>query len=410
MNYPLIFDTALEIGYQLAMCGAETYRIEESINRIMAAYGAKAEVFAIPNCMTATVTTPDGACMTRLRRIGFHGNDMDTLERYSNLSRKICSEQPDPETAAKWLQETKACHRHYALPILLIGNMIAAAGFAFFFGGSPVDIAITSVCGLVVCLLTWLTGKLHINNFFATMTTSFFMALTAYALGSLGANADVAIIGTLMILVPGLIFTNAMRDIIFGDTNSGINRIVQVIMIAGAIGLGTGFARSAAFALLGAPTVITRISYGPIVQCLAAAIGCLGFCILFNIHGKGILICTIGGTLSWAVYLAAACVFGSSLAGYFVATLFSAIFSETMARIRRFPAITYLLVAIFPLIPGAGIYYTTSYLSDGNMDGFMAKGGETIAIAGLLAIGILMVSTIVRGITVWRQMKHHKAI
>ena len=52
MDYPLIFDTAMEIGYQLAMSGAETYRIEESINRIMAAYGAKAEVFAIPNSMT----------------------------------------------------------------------------------------------------------------------------------------------------------------------------------------------------------------------------------------------------------------------------------------------------------------------------------------------------------------------
>ena len=408
MNYPLILDTALEIGYQLAMSGAETYRIEESIIRIFAAYGAKAEVFAIPNCMTATVTTPEGESITRLRRIGFHGNDMDTLERYSNLSRKICNEKPDPETAAKWLTETSASRRRYRLPMLLVGNMIGAAGFAFFFGGTAADIAITSVCGLVVCLLTYLTGKLHINHFFSTIVTSFFMAFAAYLFGHLGANADVAIIGTLMILVPGLIFTNAIRDIIFGDTNSGINRIVQVVMIAGAIGLGTGFARSMSFALLGQQAAISPISYGPITQCIAAAIGCLGFCILFNIHGKGILICTLGGTLTWAVYLAVYNLLNDSLAGYFAATLFAALFSEVMARIRRFPAITYLLVAIFPLIPGAGIYYTTSYLADGNMEGFMSKGGETISIAGILAIGILMVSTIVRGTTVWRQLHRKK--
>jgi len=92
--------------------------------------------------------------------------------------------------------------------------------------------------------------------------------------------------------------------------------------------------------------------------------------------------------------------------GYFVATLFSASYAETMARIRHFPAITYLLVSIFPLIPGAGIYYTTSFLADGDMVGFMEKGAETISVAGLMAIGILMVSTIVRGTTVWRQMRH----
>ena len=215
-----------------------------------------------------------------------------------------------------------------------------------------------------------------------------------------------AIIGTMMKLVPGLIFINAIRDIIFGDTNSGINRIVQVVLIAGAIGLGTGFARSLSVSLFGAQPVIHPQSYGAIIQCLAAAVGCTGFCMLFNIHGKGMLLCILGGTLSWAVYLATIYFLHVPMLGYFVATLFSASYAEVMARIRHFPAITYLLVSIFPLIPGAGIYYTTSYLADGNMAAFMAKGAETSAIAGIMAIGILMVSTIVRGTTVWKQMKH----
>jgi len=406
MNYPLIFDTALEIGYQLAMCGAETYRIEESIIRIMRAYGADAEVFAIPNSMTATMTAPDGTSITRLRRIGFHGNDMDSLERYSNLSRKICQEKPGPEIASQWLKDTRKSCKVYSLPLFLCANMIAAGGFSVFFGGTIPDALISAVCGLIVGLIAYVTEKLRVNQFFATIAISFFMAFAAYLFGSLGFNSDMAIIGALMKLVPGLIFINAMRDIIFGDTNSGINRIVQVVLIAGGIGLGTGFARSLAFSLFGVPRIIAPLVYGPIIQCIAAAIGCTGFCMLFNIHGKGMLLCILGGTLSWAVYLSTVYFTQDSLMGYFVATLFSASYAETMARIRHFPAITYLLVSIFPLIPGAGIYYTTSFLADGDMVGFMEKGAETISVAGLMAIGILMVSTIVRGTTVWRQMRH----
>ena len=408
MNYPLIFDTALEIGYQLAMCGAETYRIEECIIRIMRAYGAKAEVFAIPNSMTATITTPDGQSITRLRRIGFHGNDMDTLERYSNLSRRICQETPDPEIAVQWLAETNASRKAYCLTIFLLANMIAAGGFSIFFGGTLLDAIISMLCGLVVGTISHLSEKLHINHFFATTATSFFMALTAYLFGNFGFNADMAIVGALMKLVPGLLFINAIRDVIFGDTNSGINRLVQVVLIAGAIGLGTGAARSLVFSLFGTPGAISPVVYSPVVQCIAAAIGCAGFCMLFNIHGRGMLLCILGGTLSWAVYLLVVFLFDSILTGYFFATIFAAGYAEAMARIRRFPAITYLLVSIFPLIPGAGIYYTTSYLADGNMAEFMAKGAQTSSIAGLMAIGIIMVSTIVRGTTVWRQMRKQK--
>lgn len=406
MDYPLIFDTALEIGYQLAMCGAETYRIEESIHRIMAAYGAKAEVFAIPNSMTAAITTPNGESITRLRRIGFHGNDMDSLERYSNLSRKICKEVPAPEIAAQWLAETRKSCKSYSLLPYLFANMIAAGGFSVFFGGTILDALISALCGLAVGLISHFAEKLRVNQFFATIATSFFMAFIAYFFGSFGLNADMAIIGAMMKLVPGLIFINAIRDVIFGDTNSGINRVVQVVLIAGAIGLGTGFARSLVISLFGAQPAIPPQSYGAIIQCIAAAVGCTGFCMLFNIHGKGMLLCILGGTLSWAVYLATVFLLKDSMLGYFVATLFAASYAEAMARIRHFPAITYLLVSIFPLIPGAGIYYTTSYLADSNMAGFMEKGAETSAIAGIMAIGILMVSTIVRGTTVWKQMRH----
>ena len=80
MDYSCLLELATNLGYRLAMSGAETFRIEESISRILAAYGIESEVFAITNCLTVSIETPDGKPMTRMRRIGFHGNDLDTVE------------------------------------------------------------------------------------------------------------------------------------------------------------------------------------------------------------------------------------------------------------------------------------------------------------------------------------------
>ena len=76
MDYTRILDLVTGLGYRLAMCGAETYRVEESINRILQSYGLISEVFVIPNCMHICLHTPDNQTLTRMRRIGQHGNDL----------------------------------------------------------------------------------------------------------------------------------------------------------------------------------------------------------------------------------------------------------------------------------------------------------------------------------------------
>ena len=90
MEYSKLLDIATELGYQLAMSGAETFRVEESVVRMLSAYDIEAEVFAIPNCLHISIEPVIGRPLTRMRRIGIHGNDLDAVERYSGLSRKIC--------------------------------------------------------------------------------------------------------------------------------------------------------------------------------------------------------------------------------------------------------------------------------------------------------------------------------
>ena len=408
MNNDKLLDLATELGYQLAMSGAETFRVEDSINRILAAYGMQSEVFAIPNCMTVSIKAADGQCITRLRRVGHHGNNLECVEQFSNLSRKICAKVPPIDTAFAWLEETKKACRQYPSFIQLTGHFLGAFGFALFFGGTLIDGVCSGICGVVVGLVDSFLGRLKVNPFFTTIASAFLMTLVAYATGSIGfaGNTDAVVIGALMLLVPGLLFTNAMRDIIFGDTNSGTNRIVQVLLIAAAIALGTGAALNLADLIWAIPDSSIAIEYVWLLQCIAANIGCLGFAMIFNIHGPGVALCILGGGLSWAAYCAVLHFSGSDILAYFGAAIVSAAYSEAMARIRKYPAISYLVVSIFPLIPGASIYYTTGYVVRGDMAGFASKGTHTIAIAGAIAVGILMVSTLVRLWGVWKQ--HNK--
>ena len=112
MEHILLLDLATDLGYELAMCGAETFRVEETINRVLAAYGLEAEAFAIPNYLIVSIQSQDGTPVTRMRRIGHHGNDLDSVELYSSLSRAICAERPAPEEAVRWLDEVRRRRRN----------------------------------------------------------------------------------------------------------------------------------------------------------------------------------------------------------------------------------------------------------------------------------------------------------
>ena len=141
---------------------------------------------------------------------------------------------------------------------------------------------------------------------------------------------------------------------------------------------------------------------GNITQCLVCLIGCVGFAILFNVHSWGLPLCAMGGCLTWAVYLIAMDATANVYVANFWAAAFAAAYSELLARIRKFPATSYLVVSLFPLLPGAGIYYTMGYALEGSINLAVHKGLQTAAIAGFMAVGILLVSTATRAMNIWR--------
>ena len=409
MDYYKLLDFATDFGYELSMSGAETYRVEESVYRILTAYGVESEVFAIPNCLIVSITSPEGHPLTYMRRMGIHGNDLDSVERYSAFGRRICAETPDPEQAMELLQECRRNRRDHHWLAVLLGYFLGSAAFGVFFGGNLLDALVGGIGGALSGASIMFMDRFKANNFFKTMLGAFPLAFVPYFCQAIGLiqNPDAAIIGAVMTLIPGLLFTYAMRDIIFGDTNSGVNRIVQVLLIALAISCGTAFAWNAAVAIWGEPVSVAAIHYGYPVEALASCIGCLGFSFLFNVRGKGLVLCLAGAVLCWGVYTLVLQGGGDDNAAMLFGSICAAIYAEIMARVRKCPAIGFLIMALLPLIPGSSLYYTMNYAVRGEMDLFASKGMSTVVLAGLMAAGVLLVSTSVRMWTVWK-FEHKK--
>ncbi len=407
IDQKIMMDLVMSLGYELAMSGAEIYRIEDSVVMILQAYGLDGQCFAIPNCLIITIVQEDGTPMTQMRRIGLHGNNLDAVEKLSALSRSLCSRRPEPGTAIAWLQQTKQQYKVYSTPWKALGYFLGAFGFSMFFGGTLADALGAGLCGLVILAVDWWGDQVKSTVFFRTILAAFLSAMAAYLIFQTGLidNADGSIIGALMLLVPGLLFTNAMRDVMYGDTNSGLNRVVQVLLIAVAIALGTAAALQITTLVFGEPVGKGLIDYGPIWMNVHSFIGTLGFIIYFNIHGPGSLLCAVGGVLSWSTYLITVHYTNNVVLGNLTGGLVASVFAEVMARVRKYPAICYLVVSIFPLIPGAGVYYTMLYAVRGDMANFASKGFETAAIAGAIALGILLVSTAFR---IWSLYQRRK--
>ena len=238
MDYYLLTDLAAQVGHGLAISGAETFRVEDTIRRILLAYGIECEVFAIPNCLTISFEAANGKPLTIMKRIGFHGNDLDAVEQFNALSRRICAEKPPVEEFQQQLSTILAQPGEPRLH--LAGSVLGAASFAVFFGGSLWDGVLAGGVAVFICWMERWLAPFCLNGVAFQFIASFLSGMAALLCCRVCPllHADMVLIGVIMLLVPGIPFTNAIRDILLGDIISGSLRLVEAVLLAAMLALG----------------------------------------------------------------------------------------------------------------------------------------------------------------------------
>ena len=133
-----------------------------------------------------------------------------------------------------------------------------------------------------------------------------------------------------------------------------------------------------------------------IFQIICAFIATLGFGILFNVRDKNLLFASLGGALGWLAYLISLNMSNSVMLATFIASIVISIYAEIFSRVLKNPVTLFLICALIPLAPGSGVYYTILAAVQGEVLQSLNKGIETLSIAGLIALGIITVSTLSR--------------
>ncbi len=246
MNNDQLLQITTEIGWRLLNSGAEIYRVEESIRRMLEAYGFPgAEVFSIPSCIIVTINDDSGHALTRLKRVHSSALDFDRIDRLNNLCRHICAERPELEEIEASL-DAIVNEKDYSFRTNMFFTASISASFTLFYGGAFRDAVVSFFIGILLFLLLSMLGRFHTNSFFQNIFGSALVAGLSLFTTALGwtIHYDKMIIGTLMNLVPGIAITNVMRDILGGDLIAGILKLVESLMVAVGIALGAGMAIS----------------------------------------------------------------------------------------------------------------------------------------------------------------------
>lgn len=235
-----VFFVSINAGKVLLESGAETYRIEDTMTRIATAYGIEnTQVFVTP---TVIIFSINDYSLTQTVRIDERFNNLSRVIEINALSREISNGLP----IKKAIERLETIHETSSLPlwIMVIAAGFASAMFLIMFNGVPSDMLIAFVGGAGALLINEAMLRYTRIKFFTEFFASFYVAIIATSYVAIGFSStemlNTIIIASVMPLVPGVLITNAVREMIRGHLMAGATKGIEAMLTAIAIGVGVG--------------------------------------------------------------------------------------------------------------------------------------------------------------------------
>jgi uncharacterized membrane protein YjjP (DUF1212 family) len=235
-----IMEVCLLAGKILLESGAETYRVEDTMVRMAAAYGIpQSHSFVTPTVIIFSIETSEPT-KTKLIRISDRTTDLHKVTMVNRISRKISGGELTLEKAYRLLTKVEKANFAFSLKIQVAAASLSSGCFLIMFDGGWFDFIPAMVAGGLGFWGMVFFHRLVSTKFFAEFMASVIIGIIA--IGSvqvgLGNEVDKIIIGSVMPLVPGLLITNAVRDLMSGHLLSGLSKGAEALLTAFAIGTG----------------------------------------------------------------------------------------------------------------------------------------------------------------------------
>ncbi|MCD8201374.1 MAG: threonine/serine exporter family protein [Clostridia bacterium] len=411
-DYERILSLAILVGKGLLSTGSSVSRVETAVERICLAYAAKeVDVWVVPSMINATIIAPSGEYFTQSKRIYSSANDLGKMEKYNQLSRDICEMRPPEYIAENHVAKLEAePRRPLWFPSLMSG--FAAAAFCMLFGGIWIDAFIAFPVGMLMGFVNECLSIKSFNGYVRTFVLSVIGGLCSILLcrgfielfDACGAGftcqTPYVMIGTTMLVAPGLMVCNAVRDLFVGDLLSGTLQILNGILIV--LAVAAGYAASMLICgNLADYTVMDSVS--DVMKYVYAFLGCViavfAYSLIFGMPlGKKLVYAMCSALIVYVVFVLYRDLVGYDSVNVFVANLLVAVlgatFAEFLARFTKAPATMYATPFLVLFVPGAALYYTMQYLIQGETSLAGQYGLQATLIFLGIAVGLSVVSVI----------------
>jgi uncharacterized membrane protein YjjP (DUF1212 family) len=235
-----IMDVCLLAGKIMLQSGGETYRVEDTMMRIAAAFGIEnSHSYVTP---TGIIFSAEGAepTKTKLIRISTRSTDLKKVAMVNSISRRITSGEIKLDEALNHLKELDALDVTFPFMVQVGAASMASGCFMIMFRGEWLDFIPAMLTGGLGYFGFLYFHRFIPVKFFSEFLASFIIGLLAviFVKTGLGQQLDKIIIGSVMALVPGLLVTNAVRDLMAGHLVSGLSKGAEALLTAFAIGSG----------------------------------------------------------------------------------------------------------------------------------------------------------------------------
>jgi len=243
MNHKLLMNFALLTGEIMMENGAETFRVEDTITRILNTSNCQTvEAFVTPTGIFATLDHIDIDLLSYVKRIKKRSINLNRISKANHISRDFCAGKISLESAMYQMNQVKE-EPAYPSKAKIAATGLSAGFFALMFGGSPFDMAVSLICGILIGYTDVYMSNWGISKFFIQILGGMISAFIPYIMLHLfhfGSSYDLIVISSIMPMVPGVAITNGIRDTLHGELLSGLARIMDAFIIAASIATGVG--------------------------------------------------------------------------------------------------------------------------------------------------------------------------
>ena len=395
-----ILDLTYEAGAILLENGAEISRVEGTMRRIAGHFGVEDESFFVLS--NGIIAAGDG--YARSKFIPIRGASLDKVVAVNQLSREVAAGQCTLEQIEERLQQIRAIKPKRAWEQILASG-VGSAAFCILFGGGFADCLASFIAGLLLWVFVLFIGSKRLSRIVNTVTGGLLSSIICFSLYRMGLGSHLSnmIIGAIIPLIPGVAFTNGIRDMANEDYLAGTTRLLDAMLTFFCISLGVALAFMLDENLFGSflkldPLIADPQTSSFLVQLIAAFLGTMAFAVLFGVPRNYYFDAGFCGMMGWLLYLILTRYSAfSAVEVMFCATALVTLIALLQSIGRKCPITVFLISGIFPLVPGAGIFWTSYNIVSNQLPEALNTGFAALKATVAIAFGILAVMEINSG-------------